>query len=392
MKDIKCVICSNILREPTQCLAGDLFCFSCISSHLSTSNTCPACSTKLNKNLLSRSLFTERHIRRLNVYCCHHFYYDQFCWKVDEQGCDFSAKLEDIQNHEKECGFKWVACPFGISCDLVRKKDLDEHKKNCNYRPIPCPYCRVEFEAISLVAHEMGCDAVPIACKLCSKFVPKKSLTLHLDKTCPESLTYCPFFCKEKIYRKNMKQHFEEKILEHFEEMNQRQEMERKKLENEFGRELQKKEVELLQLRKGIKKGKKEKKFVWVIDNWNSIENYEESNVFSFGGCKWCLGLYKNGDDEDSRGFISLYLLLEKGPDKGKVVELSGSIKLINFNNLLNNIKKEFETTFPQKASLGWGERRFIPQAQLNEDNGFVFKDRVKVELKLYIKSIIYWV
>jgi len=116
------------------------------------------------------------------------------------------------------------------------------------------------------------------------------------------------------------------------------------------------------------------------------------SKIFHLGGCEWNIGVYTNGDDEDSRGFLSIYLFLEKGPIKGTSIHVNGRITLINHKHPKHSIKKEILTTFPQKAAMGWGERRAIEASQITSESGFLLFDKLYFEVDINIKQVVIWV
>jgi len=135
-----------------------------------------------------------------------------------------------------------------------------------------------------------------------------------------------------------------------------------------------------------------ETKIVWIIDGWNKIKHFVSSKIFHLGGCEWNIGVYTNGDDEDCRGFLSIYLFLEKSQLKNQTIHVNGHITLLNHKHPKLSIKKEILTTFPQKASMGWGERRAIEVSQITSEAGFLYFDKLYFEIDMMIKQVIIWV
>jgi hypothetical protein len=82
------------------------------------------------------------------------------------------------------------------------------------------------------------------------------------------------------------------------------------------------------------------------------------------------MGFYTDGDNEESRGYISVYLFLDVNTvPKGKTLTIDFSLKFVNHKNPLESVKKgntipsiisiniacsiDFKTTFPIKGGQG---------------------------------------
>jgi E3 ubiquitin-protein ligase NRDP1 len=90
--DYDCVICSEVVRGPTECTGcGGLFCSSCIKSWLTKKKECPnRCTTNIDSiKPVGKALL--RMYNELDIKCQ---YYDK---------CNQTVKLIDLDKHEKVC-------------------------------------------------------------------------------------------------------------------------------------------------------------------------------------------------------------------------------------------------------------------------------------------------
>jgi len=177
--------------------------------------------------------------------------------------------------------------------------------------------------------------------------------------------------------------------VEHFDSLHMAQQKALEAFEKSCKNELEIRDKEIQILKKKIKN---ETKIVWIIDGWNKAKYFVSSKIFHLGGSEWNIGVYTNGDDEDCRGFLSIYLFLEKGPVKGTIIHVNGRITLINHKHPKHSIKKEIFTTFPQKAAMGWGERRAIEASQITSESGFLLYDKLYFEVDIIVKQVVIWV
>lgn len=95
---------------------------------------------------LSRSLFVERAIRLLKMYCKYHFNLDEDKgYSVDEDGCTEIVVFEDLDKHENHCGKALVTCKYSAFCGLLRRNALEAHEIACIYRPDLCAHCQADI-------------------------------------------------------------------------------------------------------------------------------------------------------------------------------------------------------------------------------------------------------
>lgn len=136
----------------------------------------------------------------------------------------------------------------------------------------------------------------------------------------------------------------------------------------------------------------------WQIPHFNNIRNvnYLQSETFRCSGFDWFLGLYSNGDNNESAGFISLYLFLDiTTAPKNKSIILSYSLMITNHKDARASFKKgtvessaygdersapltrrccavDYRAQFPIKGGQGWGDRRAMRSTAVSVDSGFL--------------------
>ncbi len=141
-KELQCGICLQILNKPRQCKNGHLFCLSCILKSISKNTECPSCRCRLTEENLSRSLFVERHIRNLKVFCKYHFKWNEELkdWDEDEQGCPQVLTLETRVAHEQVWTI-WNHC-FFLSFEKFRHLRIQLTSNTTVYRNAGLHLCR----------------------------------------------------------------------------------------------------------------------------------------------------------------------------------------------------------------------------------------------------------
>jgi speckle-type POZ protein len=124
--------------------------------------------------------------------------------------------------------------------------------------------------------------------------------------------------------------------------------------------------------------------YIWVIENFSFCreDNGEalRSSVFASGqddNMKWCLRVNPKGLDEDSRDYLSLYLLLVSGNKS----EVRSKFKF----SILNNKGEERKAMESQRAyrfvqGKDWGFKKFIRRDFLmDESNGLLPDDKLTI-------------
>ncbi|XP_064396844.1 speckle-type POZ protein-like A isoform X2 [Halichondria panicea] len=124
--------------------------------------------------------------------------------------------------------------------------------------------------------------------------------------------------------------------------------------------------------------------YLWTIDNFSfckeEIGEVLKSSTFSTGpddSLKWCLRVNPRGLDDESRDYISLYLVLVSGTK----AEVRAKFKF----SILNKHKEERKAMESQRAyrfvqGKDWGFKKFIRRDFLFEDgNGLLPDDRLTI-------------
>jgi len=393
-KELQCGICLQLLEKPRQCKNGHLFCFDCITRSLEKNNECPLCRCLLRTEELSRSLFVEKHIRLLRVYCKYHFTFEESSGKyiVDEEGgCLDTCALENLDRHEATCGKAIVSCKYSDSCGKHRRHMLEAHEAACIYRPDVCPHCQADVPYNNMAEHFATCGMMPVQCQSCPLSVTRKDLDDHLRNSCPEQEIPCDFQeqgCEVKVLRKDLQQHLTADIVSHMSMMRKSYCDKLSQLKQDFEKECKIRDEKIRHLEKVVKDS--ETKIEWKIKNYSQLrkKSYIQSEKFDMAGFTWFIGVYADGDNPDSKGFISIYLFLDIGHiPKGKSITLEYYIKFVNHKDPMESIKKEFKSVFPIKAGQGWGDRKAICNHML-EQNGFIKDDTMIIEAEISVRKL----
>lgn len=182
-------------------------------------------------------------------------------------------------------------------------------------------------------------------------------------------------------------------------------------------------------------------KVSWKIKNFSSLrkKSYLQSDKFSFADFNWYvtthqikhrsvdavpggirfIGFYTDGDNEESRGYFSIYLFLDVNHvPKGKAVTIEYYLTFINHKDPDETVKKgscasrvdvshlacvsshrghasspptpEFKTTFPIKGGQGWGDRKAVLASKITAEDGFLKQDTLYVEAEISVKKVMW--
>lgn len=393
-KELQCAICLQILNKPRQCKNGHLFCLTCITKCLSKNPECPSCRCRLTEEALARSLFVERHIRNLKVFCKYHFKWSEEAkdWEEDEQGCPHVLTLETRVTHEQKCGFAPVNCKYSPLCGKQRRMSLDAHEVSCPFRPLECTHCKKDIQFCNMEDHLKLCPMVPIECTACNVELRRGELDAHLRDSCPEAEVECTYSdqgCPKKVIRKHLEEHLGKEMAYHMILLKKSFDSCTKNMKEEFETVLKMKDDRIRQLEKALRIT--DTKVVWKIKNFSSVrkKSYLQSDKFSFADFNWFIGFYTDGDNDESRGYFSIYLFLDVNHmPKGKAVTIEYFLTFINHKDPDETVKKEFKTTFPIKGGQGWGDRKAVLASKISAENGFLKQDTLYVEAEIAVKKI----
>jgi hypothetical protein len=181
-----CPICSQVLRDPKQCINGHCFCSECIQNALKCSSECPTCKVSLSLETLGHNSVGLSAIVEMITFCPSLEY---FAIDSDAIKCTWTGKLCDQKAHVDECPFV--------------RQDVD------------CDHCGENFPNGELYIHESHCGFRPVYCtNKCGFVVAYNQLESHQQSDCPLQKVDCPVsqlgMCKEcpgHLIRRDLKEH-----------------------------------------------------------------------------------------------------------------------------------------------------------------------------------------
>eukprot|EP01097_Dermamoeba_algensis_P004985 TRINITY_DN3177_c0_g1_i4.p1 TRINITY_DN3177_c0_g1~~TRINITY_DN3177_c0_g1_i4.p1 ORF type:complete len:424 (-),score=38.54 TRINITY_DN3177_c0_g1_i4:93-1364(-) len=397
-KELQCGICLQLLKAPRQCKNGHLFCLDCILKCLEKRSECPHCRTELQESDLARSLFVEKHLRSLQVYCRYHFKLEQQKYGEllpDPSGCNDILLFENKETHEKVCKYAFVLCKYSPKCSGVRKHDKEQHETECTYRPVACNYCKTSVQMYLMEEHNANCPDVPTECTKCGKECLRGELSNHVSSECPEAEIPCPFAsqgCSFTMFRKQVGEHLVAEVSSHLLLLKKTSDAHFNSLSNQFSNTLKLQEERIQELERKLSENVTKVK--WKLAGFSDLKNrnYLQSQKFLLGDSSWFIGLYTNGANKEATGYMSVFLFLdvEKPFPKDQHVVLKYSFLFKNFKDNSKSIKKDFQAKFPIKGGQGWGDRKMLKNKVITEDSGFLFRDTLHIVLSLSIKERCY--
>eukprot|EP01112_Ceratiomyxa_fruticulosa_P022670 TRINITY_DN838_c0_g1_i4.p1 TRINITY_DN838_c0_g1~~TRINITY_DN838_c0_g1_i4.p1 ORF type:complete len:552 (+),score=88.26 TRINITY_DN838_c0_g1_i4:182-1837(+) len=321
-----------------------------------------------------------------------------YCATVDPDGCKESHTLENISKHEAACGFSIVGCRWSTQCGRIRRHQAEAHELSCPYRPERCKHCSQDVQLNNMEEHErVLCAMFPVQCpKGCKSgdsplIIRRGELESHLKNRCPEQEVDCSFSdqgCTKRFLRKDLKPHLAEEVVEHMQLMKRGYDEQLSLLRTDLDNQLKLRDERIRYLEKQVHEN--ETKVEWKVKSFSTLrkKSYLQSDKFSIAGFTWFIGFYTDGDNPDSRGFISIYLFLDVAHlPKGKSITLEYYLRFINHRDPHESVKKDFKTTFPIKGGQGWGDRKALKNSVL-EQNGFLKDDVLHIEAEISVKRI----
>jgi len=349
---------------------------------------------------LSRNLIAEKQTENLLMWCKFHFDLADD-WIPSDSGCPESFASYLLENHEKQCQFGWTSCRFSEKCEKIRRKDLKAHERDCISRTTDCQFCFAVMPYSLLLQHEQECPSSPVECTYCGMKLKLGELESHHQKDCEEKLIRCPYNCETLVRRKDMAQHNSLFVVTHMEYL-------RIDAEKKYESILQEKDTKIKDLNgkidilnKKIQSLSEDAVIEWKL-NWanaQSVTYLQES--FQFDNLKLTLWLYPDGDTEESKGCLSLYLANEekiftffKSSADGNeyVKKLSYYFEVVN-NDESSNIRSgdiSFSLYPHRGGGLMKGERRMMRNQLISESNGFLTeKGELILRLHLYTKTLV---
>lgn len=112
-KNLHCLICSKVLKDPVQCRRKQhFFCTPCISRHLKRSHTCPICLEQLTPDTLEHPpRIIADLLSSLKITC-----------DYAQRGCREVVELGVLKRHVKHCKFAYrtVSLKFVVKFSKLR--------------------------------------------------------------------------------------------------------------------------------------------------------------------------------------------------------------------------------------------------------------------------------
>ncbi len=155
IKKYKCLLCSNIVKEPLQCgECENLFCEKCISNHLENYNSCPNCKDEPFKQI-KLSKFIKLQLEELEFNC--------------PFDCGEKLGYYELENHRIAC----VNLENFYKCNLCQtflnhEEDMEEkHKLDCENLKVKCDICFQELNKFDYKEHLNNCENYCYFCTNC---------------------------------------------------------------------------------------------------------------------------------------------------------------------------------------------------------------------------------
>ncbi len=96
------------------------------------------------------------------------------------KGCTLEFRIDRIKNHELECEYDEIKCPFNDCIFFDLRKNVQKHIEVCEFNKIKCKFCKESFRKIDFDKHiEVECEEVLVNCEQCQKSVKRKDQSLH---------------------------------------------------------------------------------------------------------------------------------------------------------------------------------------------------------------------
>ena len=390
-EDLRCPICLHIMRDPYQTSCGHRFCLECIKAVKATSNpVCPIDRFPVDGGGTGGGVFQDNaarmQIRRLKILCPH-----------KAKGCGWTGDLADKLSHLRLCPHSIRECPH---CGTPTQVSLmSEHLEACPHRPLTCRYCKGVWACNEMDGHYKDCSRIPVPCpNACSQApVPKNEIPRHCEEDCPRQPVSCPFErfgCKGGVPREDLPAHTKTCALEHLSNLS----MLVLKQSDEIG-DLRKKVKDQSEAIASLQctSYPSSPQFTWRVEgirdkiiacqsspgpNSHLHPLYSPAFFTGEGGYKLGLCIYPAGDN--NQGFLSLYLVVTKGPFDDILpwpFQMRVCLFLINTlrggHNIMKDIRPDPRLHYFKKPTeprnVGFGYPKFIPlSALLGSDSEFV--------------------
>ena len=172
---------------------------------------CPDDGEVLKREEVFRDKCAQKEILALECYC-----------PSKSLGCLWTGLLARLQDHDGECPYTKVKCPYSnLGCNVViLRHQLAKHVENdCVYKVTECPYCQVGYPGVKMREHLEECGKFPVKCPHgCGESeILQKNLAEH-SISCPHAPTQCKFKsmgCEFEGPRDSLDEHLSSSTIEH---------------------------------------------------------------------------------------------------------------------------------------------------------------------------------
>ena len=351
---------------------------------------CPTCRTACEGWFEDKN--AGRRVNSLQVNC-------------SNRSCEWKGSLCQLDDHKagrgcQGCQYEPVFCTSRCGEKVVRR-NLEEHKKNeCVLRPENCRYCRWLGTHESMNNHYLECQKYPIPCpnNCGKKNIPVQEVEGHLQE-CPEQVINCVHSnlgCRGVFKRRTSESHYKDAVATHLSLSLARVdlltqiviEMRGKGPSNGASASTRTDPLSFLprpwlentklfpSMPRIIRfdqfsKKKKQNGVRWTSDPFFTTPT----------GYKLCLQVYANGNKEENKGHISVFTVLQRGPnedilswpfDRTVSVTLLNQLEDRHHHFELTNFKNDrhnFSRIEPgaDSAATGLGQRKFISHGDLDK-------------------------
>ena len=172
---------------------------------------CPDDGEVLKREEVFRDKCAQKEILALECYCPN-----------KSLGCPWTGLLARLQDHDGECPYTKVKCPYSnLGCNVViLRHQLAKHVENdCVYKVTKCPYCQVGYPGVKMREHLEECGKFPVKCphscgesEILRESIPEHSIS------CPRAPTQCRFKsmgCDFEGPRDSLDEHLSSSTTEH---------------------------------------------------------------------------------------------------------------------------------------------------------------------------------
>lgn len=202
VSDYICPLCQGVYLSPIIDNCGHIFCEKCFSLFYSKYRKCPITKEILDKAPTSVKIISQ--ILDKQMLKC----------KNKLRGCGWTGHLKELDNHiQKDCMKQMFVCENeGCNEQLLREKK-NEHLKVCRFKKEKCPYCEKLFKLNEHEEHFKECPKIEIDCpQKCGQKIVREHMDNHILNNCLYSEVACPYTKYGCQDTKILKKDFDEKM------------------------------------------------------------------------------------------------------------------------------------------------------------------------------------